>query len=154
MKALIQRVTSASVSVNEEVISSIGKGLCVFIGICVSDTKKEVEYIAKKILKLRLFDDDAGKRWGCSVSDKKFEILCISQFTLYSVLKGNKPDFHRALAPEASSLLYQELLNQLGLNYDPQLVKDGKFGAYMKVNIQNDGPVTIEIESLSKKDGE
>ena len=88
MKAIIQRVTSASVKVEGEVISSIGKGLCVLVGIHRSDTKKELEYIAKKILSIRLFDDPVtGKRWDKSVKDLKLEVLCVSQFTLYHILK-------------------------------------------------------------------
>lgn len=88
MKALVQRVSSASVKVNGEVISSIGKGLCVLVGLHRTDTQKELEYIARKLLSLRIFDDpNTGKRWDKSVKDLHLEILCVSQFTLYHVLK-------------------------------------------------------------------
>lgn len=147
MRAIIQRVTKASVSVNGEVISSIGQGLCVLIGISRKDGPKDAEYIVRKILNLRLFDDDEGKGWKLNVKDKNFEILCVSQFTLQCVLKGNKPDFHEAMGSESSKQFYQEILNDLGKNYDASKIKDGQFGAYMQVNIENDGPVTIELNS-------
>ena len=91
MKAIIQRVTSASVTVDGEIISSIGKGLCVLVGIHRADTRKELEYIAKKILSTRIFDDpNTGKRWDKSVKDANLEVLCVSQFTLYHILKVSK----------------------------------------------------------------
>ena len=91
MKAIIQRVTSASVTVDGEIISSIGKGLCVLVGIHRTDTRKELEYIAKKILSTRIFDDpNTGKRWDKSVKDANLEVLCVSQFTLYHILKVSK----------------------------------------------------------------
>lgn len=102
----------------------------------------------RKILNTRLFEHD-GKRWQKSVSDEKLEILCISQFTLYHRLKGNKPDFHYAMQGDQAQTLYEKLLQQLGAAYDPTKIKDGKFGAMMEVNIVNSGPVTIEIESPS-----
>uniref|UniRef100_A0A336MTB6 D-aminoacyl-tRNA deacylase n=1 Tax=Culicoides sonorensis TaxID=179676 RepID=A0A336MTB6_CULSO len=148
MKAVIQRVSSASVSVDGQLISQIGKGLCVLIGICQSDTEKDLEFIARKILNIRLFEHD-GKRWQKSVKDQNLEVLCISQFTLYHRLKGNKPDFHNAMQGEKAQLMYQDLLKRLGTNYDSEKIKDGVFGAMMEVNIVNSGPVTIEIESPS-----
>lgn len=99
----------------------------------------------------RLFEKDE-KRWMQSVKDQQLEILCVSQFTLYaSTKKGNKPDFHHAaLGGDKAQLLYKNLLEQLGKDYDPLKIKDGVFGAMMQVIIQNDGPVTIEIESPTK----
>ncbi|XP_048244468.1 D-aminoacyl-tRNA deacylase 1-like isoform X3 [Haliotis rufescens] len=107
-----------------------------------------MEYIVRKVLNLRLFDDDGGKRWAKNVMDKQFEVLCVSQFTLCVTLKGNKPDFHEAMGPDLSQQMYQEFLKQLGAAYSPDKVQDGKFGAYMQVNIQNDGPVTIPLECV------
>ncbi|XP_072750876.1 D-aminoacyl-tRNA deacylase 1 isoform X2 [Anoplolepis gracilipes] len=147
MKAVIQRVSKASVSVDGEVISSIGNGLCVLIGIKKGDGVVDMEYIVRKILNTKLFDGDKGKKWGASVTDKKYEILCISQFTLYHVLKGNKLDFHRAMPAQESESFYMNFLAELRKKYIPDLVKDGKFGAMMEVCIQNSGPVTLEIES-------
>ncbi|XP_048244467.1 D-aminoacyl-tRNA deacylase-like isoform X2 [Haliotis rufescens] len=148
MKAIIQRVMKASVTVGDEVVGSIGRGLCVLVGISRYDTPKEMEYIVRKVLNLRLFDDDGGKRWAKNVMDKQFEVLCVSQFTLCVTLKGNKPDFHEAMGPDLSQQMYQEFLKQLGAAYSPDKVQDGKFGAYMQVNIQNDGPVTIPLECV------
>ncbi|XP_069788447.1 D-aminoacyl-tRNA deacylase 1 isoform X3 [Narcine bancroftii] len=147
MKAIIQRVAKASVTVGEEQISSIGRGLCVLLGISVEDTQKDMEYMVRKILNLRLFEDENGKHWCKSVMDKQYEILFISQFTLQCILKGSKPDFHLAMGAEQSETFYSGFLQHVRKAYRPELVKDGKFGAYMQVHIQNDGPVTIELES-------
>ncbi|XP_076383304.1 D-aminoacyl-tRNA deacylase isoform X1 [Megalopta genalis] len=150
MKAVIQRVTKASVSVNGEIVNSIGNGLCILIGIKRDDTLEDIKYIVKKILNTKIFDDNNDKRWGANVMDKQYEILCISQFTLYHNLKGNRLDFHRAMPAQESEPFYNNFLAELGKNYKPELVKDGKFGAMMEVNIQNSGPVTIEVESPIK----
>ncbi|GCC17936.1 D-aminoacyl-tRNA deacylase 1 [Chiloscyllium punctatum] len=147
MKAIIQRVAKASVTVGEEQISSIGRGICVLLGISVEDTQKDMEYMVRKILNLRLFEDENGKHWCKSVMDKQYEVLVVSQFTLQCILKGNKPDFHLAMGAEQSETFYNGLLQHIRKAYKPELVKDGKFGAYMQVHIQNDGPVTIELES-------
>lgn len=149
MKAVIQRVTSASVTVDNKVISSIGNGLCVLIGITRGDTLADIKYIVRKILNTKIFENDK-KKWSASVMDKQYEILCISQFTLYHVLKGNKLDFHRAMPAQESEPFYKIFLNELGKNYKPELIKDGIFGAMMEVSIQNSGPVTLEIESPIK----
>ncbi|KAL9958138.1 hypothetical protein ACROYT_G035110 [Oculina patagonica] len=151
MRAIIQRVTQASVSVDGEVISSIGKGLCVLLGISKHDTFKEIEYMVRKILNLRVFDDENGQRWKKSVVDKNHEVLCVSQFTLQAVLKGNKPDYHLAMGAEQSEAFYQDFLRHMRKVYRADAVKDGKFAAYMQVHIQNDGPVTISIETPSPK---
>ena len=95
MKVVVQRVKSASVSINDNTISSIGKGICVLVGIQVKDTPKERETIVRKLLNLRVFEDESNKRWAKSVKDLNLEILCVSQFTLYHIMKGNKPDFHQ-----------------------------------------------------------
>ncbi|XP_004404222.1 PREDICTED: D-tyrosyl-tRNA(Tyr) deacylase 1 [Odobenus rosmarus divergens] len=147
MKAVVQRVTRASVTVGGEQISAIGRGICVLLGISLEDTQKDLEHMVRKILNLRVFEDESGKHWSKSVMDKQYEVLCISQFTLQCVLKGNKPDFHLAMPTEQAESFYNSFLEQLRKTYSPELIKDGKFGAYMQVHIQNDGPVTIELES-------
>lgn len=124
-----------------------------------------INFRARKLLSIRLFDDSAGKRWQRSVKDEQLELLCVSQFTLYNRLKGNKPDFHLAMQGPNASALYNLLLDKLKQQYVSERIKgieiwfvsrkrikkfdilDGKFGAMMQVYIQNDGPVTIEIES-------
>ncbi|XP_029774981.1 D-aminoacyl-tRNA deacylase 1 isoform X1 [Suricata suricatta] len=130
-----------------EQISAIGRGICVLLGISLEDTQKELEHMVRKILNLRVFEDESGKHWAKSVMDKQYEVLCISQFTLQCVLKGNKPDFHLAMPTEQAESFYNSFLEQLRKTYRPELIKDGKFGAYMQVHIQNDGPVTVELES-------
>ncbi|KAL6455878.1 hypothetical protein MHYP_G00357290 [Metynnis hypsauchen] len=147
MKAIIQRVTKASVTVGEEQISSIGRGLCVLLGISADDTQRDAEYMVRKILNLRVFEDENGRAWSHSVMDKELEVLCVSQFTLQCVLKGNKPDFHLAMPAELAQPFYNNILEQMKSAYKPELIKDGQFGAYMQVQIQNDGPVTIHLES-------
>ncbi|XP_074065469.1 D-aminoacyl-tRNA deacylase 1 isoform X4 [Macrotis lagotis] len=133
--------------VGEEQISSIGRGICVLLGISMEDTQKELEHMVRKILNLRVFEDESGKHWSKSVMDKQYEVLCVSQFTLQCILKGNKPDYHMAMPTEQAQTFYNNFLEQLRKAYKPELIKDGKFGAYMQVHIQNDGPVTIELES-------
>ncbi|XP_018606190.1 D-aminoacyl-tRNA deacylase 1 [Scleropages formosus] len=147
MKAIIQRVSKASVTVGEQQVSSIGRGLCVLLGISVDDTQKDVEYMVRKILNIRLFEDENGRAWSQSVVDRELEVLCVSQFTLQCYLKGNKPDFHGAMPAELAQPFYTSMLEQMRSAYRPELVKDGQFGARMQVHIQNDGPVTIELES-------
>ncbi|CAO1401859.1 unnamed protein product [Diamesa tonsa] len=149
MKAVIQRVTAASVTVEDKLVSSISKGLCILIGISNDDDLSDVEYISRKVLSMRLFEED-GKRWMKSVKDMNYEILSISQFTLYHRLKGNKPDFHLAMSGDKAKDLYNDFLRKLGSQYNSEKIKDGKFGEYMQVHIQNDGPVTINIESPVK----
>ncbi|XP_016949745.1 D-aminoacyl-tRNA deacylase isoform X2 [Drosophila biarmipes] len=104
----------------------------------------------RKILALRLFEEE-GKRWQKSVKDLNLELLCVSQFTLYHRLKGNKPDFSAAMKGEEAQKLYNHFLERLGQSYDSSKIKDGKFGAYMQVHIENDGPVTINLESPEEK---
>ncbi|CAI9741146.1 D-aminoacyl-tRNA deacylase-like [Octopus vulgaris] len=146
MKIIVQRVAKASVSVNNELVSSIGKGLCLLVGIGRYDTMKEMEYMVRKVLNLRVFEDDNGKRWNKSVKDRQLEVLCVSQFTLMCSLKGNKPDYHDSMGPDLSQQFYNNFLAKLREAYDADKVKDGRFGAYMSVNIENDGPVTIPLE--------
>uniref|UniRef100_A0AC35U2J8 D-aminoacyl-tRNA deacylase n=1 Tax=Rhabditophanes sp. KR3021 TaxID=114890 RepID=A0AC35U2J8_9BILA len=145
MKAVIQRVTEASVTVNGEIISSIGKGLLVLIGLETSDKPEDAEFIQRKILNLRLFDGENGKRWDKSVKDMGYEVLCVSQFTLHAVLKGNKLDFHKSMNPSDAPIFYSTFLENMKKAHE--LTKDGQFGAMMSVNIVNDGPVTINIDS-------
>uniref|UniRef100_A0A2K5IQY5 D-aminoacyl-tRNA deacylase n=1 Tax=Colobus angolensis palliatus TaxID=336983 RepID=A0A2K5IQY5_COLAP len=121
MKTVLQCITRASVTVGGEQISAIVRGICVLLSISLEDTQKELEHM--------------------------YEILCVSQFTPQCVLKGNKPDFHIAMPTEQAEGFYNRFLEQLRKTYRPGLIKDGMFGAYMQVYIQNDGPVTTELES-------
>ena len=151
MKAVIQRVLKASVTVSDEVVGSIEKGLCVLIGISRDDTEKDMEFIAKKILSLKLFDNE-GSQWKKSVMDSDYGVLCVSQFTLYARTdKGAKPDFHQAMNSATSEEFYNKFLDLMKSKYKPEKIANGQFGAVMKVDIQNDGPVTIILESPKKE---
>ncbi|RDB22310.1 D-tyrosyl-tRNA(Tyr) deacylase [Hypsizygus marmoreus] len=150
MRAVVQRVTSASVSVDNQVISQISKGLMVLVGVGTDDTIADALSLSKKILTLRVFSDpnDPGKMWRTSVKDIDGEILCVSQFTLMAnTTKGNKPDFHRAMSTELSRELYATFLNNLSQAYKPEKIRDGRFGAMMNVSLTNEGPVTFTLDS-------
>ncbi|XP_014258393.2 D-aminoacyl-tRNA deacylase [Cimex lectularius] len=154
MRAVVQKVASASAkhAGTGEIISSIGKGLCVLVGISREDTKKDLDYIVNKILNLKLFEDegetgDSTRRWKKSVKDRRLEVLCLSQVTLCHSFKGNKVDFHHAMAPGPSRAFYAELVEALRSRHDPDLVKEGAFGEHLVIELQNDGPVTITLES-------
>ena len=145
MKALIQRVTSASVSVSGEEVGRIGSGLCVFVGVAVGDSEKDVEYLAQKTVGLRIFADESGK-FNLSVLDVKGELLLVSQFTLLAdTKKGKRPSFTGAAPPDEAERLFNEFVKQSktsGLK-----VETGRFQQYMNVEIHNDGPVTIILDS-------
>jgi len=148
MKAILQRVLSASVTVDKQLISSIGKGVLVFAAVAPNDTDKEVEALAAKVLKMKLWDDDAGGRWKQSVQDINGDILCVSQFTLLAnTKKGSKPDFHGAMGGDQAKELYQLFFSKVQEGYQPERVKDGVFQAMMEVALVNDGPVTLEIST-------
>ena len=151
MKAVVQRVLSGSVQVEGEVVSSIGKGMVALIGIHKDDTKVEMDYIVRKLVSLRMWEDDTGRRWAKSAKDLGLEVMCVSQFTLYHVMKGNKPDFHLAMGGEQSQQFYQQFLAEMKKAYSEEEVKDGVFGANMQVELVNDGLVTLELETLSQK---
>ncbi len=145
MKALIQRVTSASVKVNQEIVGSINQGLLVFLGITHSDTEKEVQWLTDKLINLRIFTDNDSKM-NLSVKDIDGEILVVSQFTLYaSCKKGRRPDFIQAAKPEQANSLYNSFNCSIGQKYKP--VQTGIFGAKMEVSLCNDGPITLMIET-------
>ncbi|KAJ5639459.1 uncharacterized protein N7484_007321 [Penicillium longicatenatum] len=148
MKIVIQRVKSASVSVDEELISSIGRGLLVFAGIGHDDTEKEAENLVNKVLKAKFWPDDDGKQWKKNVQEIEGEVLCVSQFTLYGKMKkGNKPDFHDAAKPETARKVYDHFYNKMSSSYKPERVKNGVFQAMMEVELKNDGPVGVDYRS-------
>ena len=145
MRAVVQRVTESSVSVDDKITGQIGKGLMVLIGVEEGDTEKDADYIARKVAALRVFDDEDGVM-NLSVQDIGGEILAVSQFTLLGdVRKGNRPSYFQAAGPEEADALYRkviELLTDKGIH-----VEEGVFQAEMMVRISNDGPVTILLES-------
>ncbi len=145
MKILVQKVQYASCTVDNEVISSIKEGLLVFFGACNTDTEREVLLAAKKIANLRIFPNEEGKV-DKSVIDLNLEILSISQFTLYGDMKKwNRPSFTDAMAPDKAEVLYHKLTSVLINDYNVNTY-EGKFGADMKINLLNDGPMTIIME--------
>ncbi len=145
MKVVIQRVTEASVEIEEAIYSSIKNGLLVLLGISVADEKEDVDWLCKKIIGLRIFSDE-NELMNLSVKDINGQILLVSQFTLYGdTNKGNRPSFIQAARPEKAIPLYEYFIQQLCKN--DINVHTGKFGADMKVSLINDGPVTIIIDS-------
>lgn len=149
MRALIQRVTGASVTVDGERISSIGKGLLVLVGIKADDTREDIDYLCRKIVNLRVFPDENGVM-NCSVLQVGGEILSVSQFTLMaSCRKGNRPSYIAAAPAEISEPLYGEFCDSLSLMLGREVGR-GVFGADMKVELLNDGPVTIWIDSADR----
>ena len=144
MIAVIQRVSRASVSVDNEIVGRCGEGLCVLLGVAKGDTTEDADALARKILNLRIFCDDAGKM-NRSVCDVGGEMLIISNFTLLAAYKkGNRPDYMGAAAPDAAKELYEYFAECCG---GAVPVECGIFGADMKVDIANDGPVTIVMDS-------
>lgn len=148
MRAVIQRVKKASVSVAEEVLGEINQGFVILLGIHESDQMADVEYLVRKISKLRVFEDEAGKM-NQDLAAVSGSILSISQFTLYAdTKKGNRPSFVKAARPEVAIPLYEAFNEQLRALGIP--VATGEFGADMAVSLINDGPVTIIIDTLDK----
>ena len=148
MKALVQRVTGASVSVGGEVVGSIGRGLVVLVGVAGGDSDKDIQYLAQKMVNLRIFADEANK-FNLSALDIKGELLLVSQFTLLAdTRKGRRPSFTGAAPPPQAEELFRQLVEQVkasGLR-----VATGRFQQYMQLEIHNDGPVTIMLDSRDK----
>lgn len=142
MKLVVQRVTDASVEVDDKIVGQIEDGLMVLVGFGVNDTVREADYLAKKLTKLRVFPDENG-RMNKSVKDIGGKLLLVPQFTLYASTKKNRPSFHKALAPDKATELFDYFSDKCGESVD---VETGEFGAFMKVNLLNNGPVTILLE--------
>jgi D-tyrosyl-tRNA(Tyr) deacylase len=162
VRLLIQRVKSASVTVNQETVGRIGPGLLCLLGISKEDTDIAViKKQAEKLLKLRVWDEiieapkeeiteekpKPARKWHTNVIQRDYEILVVSQFTLYSVMNGNKPDFHKAKEPVGAEEFYDKFVAKLKADYGPSKIATGTFGAYMNVESVNDGPVTISWDS-------
>jgi D-tyrosyl-tRNA(Tyr) deacylase len=140
VRAVVQRVTRASVTVETEQVAAIGPGLLVLLGVRRGDTEEQADKLARKLLALRIFEDDEGKM-NRSVTDVGGEVLCVSQFTLYGdARKGNRPSFADAAPPGEAEPLYARVREALG-------ARGGRFGAHMEVDLTNDGPVTIVVEA-------
>ena len=150
MRTVIQRVSHASVTINGTVKSAIRKGLLVLVGIEDADTEEDIQWICKKIVGLRVFDDEQGVM-NKNIQDAGGDILVISQFTLFaSTKKGNRPSYIRAAKPDISIPLYEQFCEELGIALGKP-VGTGEFGADMKVELLNDGPVTICMDTKNKE---
>ena len=162
MRAVVQRVLSGSVSVHGKEVSRIGRGMVVLVGCDKRDSPAEARSLAKKLAKLRLWEDENDKGWTRGVTSFRGQILFISQFTLCATLKASKPSFHLAMPPAEAKSLYETFLDNMHeeyaaaaemdaaelrslVGYD-QIIQDGRFGEMMNVQLVNDGPVTIVIE--------
>ena len=150
MRIVIQRVSHASVTIGGEVKSAIGKGYLVLLGVCEEDSQEDVDWLVKKVIGLRIFDDENGVM-NRSIMDVEGEILVVSQFTLFaSYKKGNRPSWLRAARHEISVPLYESFCARLSEALGKE-VGTGEFGAYMKVELLNDGPVTICMDTKNKE---
>lgn len=151
MRLLIQRVSRASVEVERNVVGSINHGFCVFVGISDSDTREIADKMVRKLINLRIFEDEAGKT-NLDLSSVSGELLIISQFTLYADCRhGNRPSFINAGKPGPSRELYEYIIEKCKENVP--IVESGEFGADMKVSLINDGPFTILLDSEENGDG-
>lgn len=149
MRVVIQRVTEAAVSINEEISGKINKGLLILVGIGQDDHTEDIQWLTQKITNLRIFSDDDGKM-NLSILDIKGEILLVSQFTLYaSTKKGNRPSFIQSAPPTIAIPLYEQFIQSL--KETGIAIQTGQFGADMKISLTNDGPVTIIIDSKNKE---
>jgi D-tyrosyl-tRNA(Tyr) deacylase len=150
MRAVIQRVSEAQVIIEKKIISRIGPGLLVFLGIEEADGREDIEWLSGKIVRLRIFNDDNGVM-NRSVSEVSGEIMVVSQFTLHaSTKKGNRPSYIRSAKPETAIPLYENFLEQIGKD-SGKPVSAGVFGAMMEVSLVNDGPVTILIDTKNRE---
>ena len=142
MKLVVQRVTKSSVEVDNEIVGEIKEGLMVLVGFGVNDSVKEADYLSKKLTKLRIFQDENG-RMNKSVKDINGKLLLVPQFTLYASTKKNRPSFHKAMAPDKATELFDYFVEKCSEDVE---VETGEFGAFMKVELLNNGPVTILLE--------
>ena len=142
MKLVVQRVTNASVTVDNTIVGEIDDGLMVLVGFGQNDTTREADFLARKLIKLRIFADENG-RMNKSVKDILGKLLLVPQFTLYGKVKKNRPSFHKALNPDDATKLFDYFVEKCSEEIP---VETGEFGAYMKVDLLNDGPVTILLE--------
>jgi len=150
MRAVIQRVTRASVTIKGKINGQIENGLLVFMGIEDADTDEDIEWLSSKIVNLRIFNDEKGVM-NISVKDIAGNILLISQFTLHaSTKKGNRPSYIKASKPDIAIPIYEKMIEQLSIDLGKQ-IQTGIFGADMKIELLNDGPVTIVIDTKNKE---
>ncbi|XP_054776434.1 uncharacterized protein LOC129284939 isoform X1 [Prosopis cineraria] len=146
------RKRPALFQVEGRIVSEIGPGLLVLVRLHDSNSDADADYICRKVLNMRLFPNEStGKGWDQSVMQRNYQVLLVSQFTLYGFPEGNKPDFHVAMPPQKAKPFYASLVARFRNAYNTDAIKDGVFGAMMKVSLVNDGPVTMQLDSQSPK---
>ena len=151
MKALVQRVAEASVTIDGEVVAEIGRGYLVLFGVTHGDTEEMADKLASRVVKLRIFEDNSGKT-NKSIEDVAGSIIVVSQFTLYADTDhGNRPGFSNAARPDLAIPLYERFVADLRAALGPERVGTGRFGADMKVRLLNDGPFTVELSEQARK---
>lgn len=154
MRIVVQRVKSASVTVDSKIVSQIGPGVVALVGLHENDTTDNLKDCCKKLLACKLWENENGGQWRHGVKQKNFDVLCVSQFTLYGKLsKKNQPDYKYAMKNLPASEMYSKFLEMLRENYQDDKIWDGRFGEMMDVELINDGPVTLVIESEPLGDG-
>jgi len=150
MRVVIQRVSEASVTIDQQKVAEIGKGLLILVGIVPEDTQEDIDWLCQKIIKLRIFGDDKGLM-NLSLQDVDGDVIVVSQFTLHALTKkGNRPSYIKAAKPDIAIPLYESFKTKLKVLLGKQ-IQSGEFGADMKVALINDGPVTITIDSHHKE---
>lgn len=153
MRIIVQRVCDAKLTVEEKMLAEIKEGLVIFIGFYDGDNENNFNDIIDKILNLKLWEDKNGAMWKESVKSLNHEILLVPNFTLYAGVKGSKMDFHLAMKADKSKIIFQKFVESFQKKYEADKIKQGEFGAHMKVNLTNDGPVNIElnVEEIKQK---
>lgn len=150
MRILLQKVSQASVTIKGMVKAKIGKGLLILLGIEAADDQQDIEWLCRKVVNMRIFNDEANKM-NLSVKDIEGEVIVVSQFTLHAnTKKGNRPSFIKAAKPDIAIPLYEQFVAHLQTYFDTK-VQTGEFGAMMEVGLVNDGPVTIWLDSKNKE---
>ena len=151
MKALVQRVADASVTIDGEVVAEIGKGYLILFGVTHGDTEAMADKLASRVVKLRIFEDENGKT-NKSIEDVAGSVIVVSQFTLYADTDhGNRPGFSNAARPDLAIPLYERFVADLRAALGPERVGTGRFGADMKIRLLNDGPFTVELSEQARK---
>lgn len=152
MKLVVQRVKSASVSVDNTPISTIGPGILALVGLHVDDTPADLQYCVKRLLNIKLWENESGAPWRKHVKQLDYEILCVSQFTLFGTLsKKYQPDYKLAMKSESARCMYSQFVELLRERYEESKILDGEFGKMMDVMLVNDGPVTLVIDSREER---
>jgi len=150
MRALIQRVSEASVRVDNNLISQIGTGVLILLGIEAADTEEDIQWLTNKISNLRIFDDEEGIM-NLSLKDTNGAVLVVSQFTLHaSTKKGNRPSYIKAARPEFAEPMYEQFVKQMSKSMDNS-VQTGRFGAMMEISLNNSGPITLFVDTKNKE---